>query len=61
MLEKILKKLGVNTIQEFIDSERKIAEKYKGYEIERANPFSKLTSEESMWLKNYVIENGIEL
>lgn len=57
MLKTILKKLGVASLKEFFDNEAKIEEKYKGLEIERITPLSKLTYEELEFLDDYLMKH----
>lgn len=59
MLESILKKLGVSSVQEFLEREKEIAKRYKGMEIERVNPFSVLTREEKHFFQDYVNSNNL--
>lgn len=57
MLELILKKLGVTSVKEFFENEAKIEAKYKGLEIERITPLSKLSYEELEFLDSYVMQH----
>lgn len=61
MIKRILKKLGVTSVEEFFDNEEKIEAKYKGLEIERITPLSKLSYEELEFLDDYVVQHMKQL
>ena len=52
-LQDILKKLKVNSIEEFLEREKKLDEKYKDCETER-NPLKGLTHEELYFFRDCV-------
>ncbi len=60
MLETILLKLNATSFKDFLIKEKEILEQYKGLEIERISPLSKLTCEEIDFLENYYIEHKSE-
>ena len=59
MLERILEKLGVASIDELVDREKKFLEKFKGMEAERKNPFLVLSREELDFMINYTQKMNI--
>ena len=59
MLEKILKKLGADSAEEFWEKEDELFEKYEGMEIEYRSPLFYLTNEESLFFRNYCREKGL--
>lgn len=61
MLERILEKLGVNSLDEIIKKNNALNKKYKGYEIEVSNPFSVLNIDELNFLSDYAQKNNIRL
>ena len=54
MLERILEKLGVKSMDEFWEKEKKIRDEYKGMGIERKSPLLKLSDEEM----DFLLENS---
>lgn len=54
MLDGILIKLGVKSMDEFWENEKKIRKEYKGMGIERKNPLLKLSDGEM----DFLMENG---
>lgn len=59
MLESILRKLGFKTVQEFLDSEKAFIKQNMGDEVDRPNPFLKLSGEERHYFQRYVLENKL--
>lgn len=54
MLERILEKLGVKSMDEFWENEKKIRDEHKGMGLERKSPLLKLSDEEM----DFLLENG---
>ena len=57
MLDIILKKLNTPSLEEFFENEKKIEQKFEGYEIERESPLSVLTMEEVDFVADYIVEH----
>lgn len=54
MLETILQKLNVNSIEEYFEKQKKFYEKTKGQEIDYQSPLLVLTFEELDFVDEYV-------
>lgn len=54
MLETILQKLNVNSIEEYFEKQKKFYEKTKGQEIDYQSPLLMLTFEELDFVDEYV-------
>lgn len=59
MLQEILKKLGFNTIEDFVNNEKREKAMWNGLEGECPNPFSLLTRDERHFFQNYVNSNNL--
>lgn len=60
MLETILKKLQVSSINEFFENENRILKKYKGMEIERENPLTRLNKEEMDFFESFILPQYVK-
>ena len=59
MLEIILKKLGVKSIEEYFDNEKKRMGQFSDCETEYKSKLLDLADDEFDFFKNYCIENNV--
>lgn len=57
MLDGILKKLGVSSLEEFFKREDEFLKRFDGLEIEYESSLSKLTIQELDFVDDYIVEH----